>query len=413
MPKMSDTMTEGVIVAWHKKVGDTVKPGDVLAEIETDKAVMEFESFQQGTLLYIGAEKGQAVKVDEIIAILGKPGEDFQGLLQRPAAAAAPAAPPPVAEKKTEPSNGRSPVSTPVAPAEMPAAPAGADAAARLKASPLARRLAAEAGISLQGLRGTGDDGRIIKRDVEQFLAAQPAPAMAVAEADRDMPVSQMRKTIARRLSESMFTAPHFYLTSEISMDRCLADRDELLRLFPEVKISINDIIVKAVALALNRHPAVNASWLTDASGQNVIRYHGQVNIGVAVAVDDGLLVPVVRHADRKGLVQISQEIRALSARAREKKLQPEEMTGNTFTISNLGMMDIEEFTAIINPPDSCILAVGKVKQVPAVVNNEIKVASVMKVTLSCDHRVVDGATGARFLQTVKAYLQHPLSMLA
>ncbi|MCS6916301.1 MAG: pyruvate dehydrogenase complex dihydrolipoamide acetyltransferase [Chitinophagales bacterium] len=417
MPKMSDTMTEGVIVAWHKQVGDTVKPGEVLAEIETDKAVMEFESFQQGTLLHIGAQKGETVKVDAVIAILGKPGEDIQPLLSGLSGAASaqqekksetPAAP----SVSVAPSNGERP-----APTELPAEKATAETpvvSGRVKASPLARRLAAEAGVPLTALRGTGDDGRIIKRDVEHYISTQPVTPVAASggESFRDVPISQMRKTIARRLGESMFTAPHFYLTSEIEMDRCLADREELLRINPDIKISINDIIVKAVAMALTRHPAVNSSWIADAGGQTVIRYYDHVHIGVAVAVDDGLLVPVVRHADRKGLAQISKEIRELSARAREKKLQPDEMAGNTFTVSNLGMLDIDEFTAIINPPDSCILAVGKVKQVPVVADQQVRVASVMKVTLSCDHRVVDGATGARFLQTVKSFLQHPLSML-
>ncbi|MCS6990756.1 MAG: pyruvate dehydrogenase complex dihydrolipoamide acetyltransferase [Chitinophagales bacterium] len=416
MPKMSDTMTEGVIVAWHKKVGDPVKPGDVLAEIETDKAVMEFESFQQGTLLYIGAEQGSTVKVNQVIAILGKPGENIEPLLQELSAA-----PVQTVEKKSEAapaaSDGKGKSSAEVVSTITVAGPPpSVDApTSRIKASPLARKLAAEAGIPLTALRGTGDQGRIIKRDVEDFLAHKPTTAPLVAagtEGFHDVPVSQMRKTIARRLSESMFTAPHFYLTTEINMDRCLADREELLRLQPDMKISINDIIVKAAALALKRHPAVNASWIADAGGQAVIRQYHHVHIGVAVAVDDGLLVPVIRHADLKTLSQISQEIRDRITRARDKKLQPEEMTGNTFTVSNLGMMDIDEFTAIINPPDSCILAVGKVKQTPVVVNNEIKIASVMKVTLSCDHRVVDGATGAKFLQTFKAFLENPLTML-
>lgn len=404
MPKMSDTMSEGVIVAWHKKVGDKIKSGDLLAEIETDKAVMEFESFQEGVLLYIGAQKGESVKVDEVIAVLGKQGEDFSALLS--------------AQSKPA-GNEVAPVKDELIKKQAAAVPVAEVAAVpetgRIKASPLAKKIASESGIAIESVKGSGDDGRIIKRDVEGLLsgaaAAGGVPVIkampSIQESFEEMPVSQMRKAIARRLAESKFSAPHFYLTMEINMDQCVAARESLNRLFPDRKISYNDIIIKAAALALRKHPKVNASWLTDK-----IRYNHHVHIGMAVAVDEGLVVPVIKFADQKSLSQINEEARAFAARAKEKKLQPEEMQGNTFTISNLGMMDIDEFTAIINPPDACILAVGKLRQVPAVVNNEIRIASVLKVTLSCDHRVVDGATGARFLQTIKSSLENPLSML-
>ncbi len=404
MPKMSDTMTEGVIVAWHKKVGDKVKSGELLAEIETDKAVMEFESFQEGVLLYIGPEKGQSVKVDEVIAILGKAGEDYKALLAS--------------------SNGKATaVETTVSEKPAPQAKAAAVPAitepeskesGRIKASPLAKKIASESGVSIDTIKGSGDEGRIVKRDVEKYLStsapAAGAPLSAIPageESFEEIPVSQMRKTIARRLSESKFGAPHFYLTLEINMDRCVAARETLNQQFPDKKISYNDIVIKAAALALKQHPKVNSSWLTDK-----IRYNHHVHIGMAVAVEEGLLVPVIRFADQKSLSQISAEARAFAAKAKEKKLQPDEMQGNTFTISNLGMMDIDAFTAIINPPDACIMAIGKLKKVPAVINEEIRIVSVLTVTLSCDHRVVDGATGARFLQTFKSFLENPLSML-
>ncbi len=413
MPKMSDTMTEGVIVAWHKKVGDTVKPGEVLAEIETDKAVMEFESFQQGTLLYIGAEAGKTVRVNDVIAVLGKPGEDFQALLKE-ALGGDTSTGPGLASSAVREGAGQTVSGEAVAQTTGSATKgSAAEPSGRIKASPLARRMAEKAGVAIQKIVGTGDQGRIVKRDVEQFLM-QSLPVTERAEdgmAYTDVPVSLMRKTIARRLSESMVTAPHFYLTTEILMDRCLADREQMNAGAGDTKISVNDILIKAVAMALLRHPKVNSSWLGDATDRPVIRYHRQVHMGVAVAMEEGLVVPVIRHADRKSLSQISAEMKQLAQRARERKLEPHEMTGSTFTISNLGMMGIDEFTAIINPPEACILAVGRIKPAPIVDKQEVRIASVMKVTLSCDHRVVDGATGAEFLKTVKAYLENPLSM--
>jgi pyruvate dehydrogenase E2 component (dihydrolipoamide acetyltransferase) len=408
MPKMSDTMTEGVIVAWHKKVGDKVKPGDVLAEIETDKAVMEFESFQDGTLLYIGVEKGNAVKVDDVIAVMGKAGEEFQHLLQSNGSAskAANAVAAPEAKEKTETKPPAATEKPMTPPAEI--SPTQGD---RIRVSPLAKKIAGDTNVPLGKIKGTGDEGRIVKRDVEKFLTEKPAatfvPAVSGEERFDEVPVSQMRKTIARRLAESKFSAPHFYLTLEVNMDRCAEARTTINELNAENKISFNDIVIKAVALALKKHPQVNSSWLGDK-----IRINHHVHLGMAVAVSEGLLVPVIRFADQKSLSQINAEAKMLAGKAREKKLQPEEMQGNTFTISNLGMMDIDEFTAIINPPDACILAIGRIAKVAAVINEEIKIASLMKVTLSCDHRVVDGATGARFLQTLKAYLENPLSML-
>jgi pyruvate dehydrogenase E2 component (dihydrolipoamide acetyltransferase) len=406
MPRMSDTMTEGVIVAWHKKVGDKIKSGDLLAEIETDKAVMEFESFQEGTLLYIGAEKGQAVPVDAIIAILGKEGEDYQSLLSN---ATAPASV--TSSKETTASAAPDKVSVP-APADTLAATtvSAAPGNGRVKASPLARKIAKEKGIDITSIKGSGDDGRIIKRDVEALaLSAKAQPAFTLSApvgGYQDVPNSQMRKTIARRLAESKFTAPHFYLKMEINMDNALAARKKLNEI-SEVKISVNELVIKAAALALKKNPKVNCSWMTD-----FIRYYNYVNIGMAVAVEDGLVVPVIRNADLKPLSVIAAEAKSFAQRARERKLQPSDWEGNTFTVSNLGMMDIDEFTAIINPPDACILAIGKTKEVLVMENGNIKATQVMKVTLSCDHRAVDGALGAAFLQSFKAYLENPVTML-
>lgn len=405
MPKMSDTMTEGVIVAWHKKVGDKIKSGDLLAEIETDKAVMEFESFQEGTLLYIGPGKGESVKVDEVIAVLGKEGEDYAALLKQSENGKQETKAGKEKEEVSVKSTGEKQAAKPEA-----EGPAVSDTG-RIKASPLAKKLASESGIAINQIKGSGDEGRIVKRDVEQYLTTAPAaagkPSVSGVESFDEVPVSQMRKTIARRLAESKFTAPHFYLNMEINMDRCVEARNALNLEFPERKISFNDIIIKAAALALKKHPMVNASWLTDK-----IRYNHHVHIGMAVAVEEGLLVPVIKFADQKSLSQISEEARLFAGKAKEKKLQPDEMQGNTFTISNLGMMDIDHFTAIINPPDACILAVGKIKKAPVVINNQVVIGNILHVTLSCDHRVVDGAKGAAFLQTFKAYLQNPLSML-
>ena len=405
MPKLSDTMTEGVVSKWHKKVGDTVKTGDLLADIETDKATMEFESFQDGVLLHIGVEEGKGAPVDSILAILGKAGEDISALLS--GGGAAPAA--------------SSPAPAPAAAAPAPAAPAAAPQAApapqptlasdgRLKASPLARKLAEEKGIDLRSVLGSGDEGRIVKRDVEHHQpAASVGSAMAAlgTESFTEVPVSQMRKTIARRLAESKFTAPHFYLTLEVDMEQAMAAR-EAINQVADVKVSFNDMVVRAAAAALRKHPAINASWLGDR-----IRYNQHVHVGVAMAVEDGLLVPVVRHADQKSLSAIAAEVKAYSAKAKEKKLQPADWEGNTFTISNLGMFGIEAFTAIINPPDACILAVGAIRSVPVVKGGQVVPGQVMKLTLSCDHRVVDGASGAAFLQTLKRLLEQPVTLLA
>jgi pyruvate dehydrogenase E2 component (dihydrolipoamide acetyltransferase) len=401
MPKLSDTMEEGVVSKWHKKVGDKVKSGDLLAEIETDKATMDFESFQDGFLLYIGVEEGKGAPVDSILAILGKEGEEYKSLIN-----AAPASAAPVVESVPE-------VSV-VASIEAPAAVAtsGIINDSRTKASPLAKKIASEKGIDINQVSGSGDGGRIVKRDIENFspAASQAKSAVAYApvgqESYTEENVSQMRKVIARRLAESKFSAPHFYLTIEIDMDNAIAARTSI-NAQGDVKISFNDFVVKASSMALRKHPAINSSWLGDK-----IRRNNHVNIGVAMAVEDGLLVPVVRFADNKSLSQISTEVKDYSAKAKSKKLQPQDWEGNTFTISNLGMYDIEEFTAIINPPDACILAVGSIKQKPVVKNGAVVPGNVMKLTLSCDHRVVDGASGAAFLKTLKEYLEQPVMML-
>ncbi|MBB3054513.1 pyruvate dehydrogenase complex dihydrolipoamide acetyltransferase [Mucilaginibacter gotjawali] len=556
MPKMSDTMTEGVLAKWHKKVGDKVKSGDVMAEIETDKATMDFESYQDGTLLYIGVEEGKAVPVDALIAIIGKEGEDYKALLAGDAASAAPAAeskPTPAAEVATRaaaeekkpaapveakpkvdksgipavvirmpalsdtmtegvinkwnfkvgdkvksddsladvetdkatmevvgyeegtllyigPKEGEAaPVNgiiaivgkegtdiTPLlqdddAPAAKPAdesAPATAEAAAtaeaetdgpsiaddsRVKASPLARKIAKEKGINLNDVKGSAEGGRIIKKDVEEYVpAAKPAAAPAVSapaaapaaaapaaakpapviasytgeEKFTEKPVSQMRKAISRRLSESLFTAPHFYVTMSIDMDQAIAARTRINEVAP-VKISFNDFVLKACAVALKQHPAINSSFLGDK-----IRFNEHVHIGVAVAVDEGLLVPVIKYADGKSLSAISVEVKEFAGKAKSKKLQPNEMEGSTFTISNLGMFGVDEFTAIINTPNACILAVSGIQQIPVVKSGAVVPGNVMKVTLSCDHRVVDGATGAAFLQTLKSMLEEPVRLL-
>jgi pyruvate dehydrogenase E2 component (dihydrolipoamide acetyltransferase) len=411
MPRMSDTMEEGNIVAWLKKVGDPVEPGDVLAEVETDKATMELESFHEGVLLYIGIEQGP-VPVNGLLAIIGQKGEDYKALLQQAESGgngkAAPDAAPAPAEEKAA-----------AAPAPAAAtAPADAGEQGRVKASPLARAMAQESGVDLSLIQGSGGEGgRIVKRDVETFLQQKPAygaPSAAaqtpsgpeVSAGYQEVPVSMMRKTIARRLGESKFSAPHFYLTVEVDMDQAMEARKRINEIAP-TKISFNDLVIKAVTVALRQHPAINSSWLGDR-----IRYNNDIHIGVAVAVEDGLLVPVIRHADQKPLSRINAEVAALAQKAKDKKLQPDEMQGNTFTISNLGMFGIEEFTAIINPPDACILAVGGIIEKPVVKNGQIVVGNRMRVTLSCDHRVVDGATGAKFLQTFSQVLQDPIRML-
>ncbi|MEM9547122.1 MAG: pyruvate dehydrogenase complex dihydrolipoamide acetyltransferase [Bacteroidota bacterium] len=418
MPRLSDTMEEGNIVGWLKAVGDQVEPGDVLAEVETDKATMELESFQSGTLLYIGKESGP-VPVDGIIAIIGEKGEDYESQLKEAEAASAVAPAEelkdaPQAASKTEAAPAPASVSV-AAPVSAPPSSTPSDNGSRVKASPLAKSLAAEAGINIGSIQGSGDGGRIVKRDVEQFIAnggaqAQQASGAPVISLDPevqygDTPVTQMRKVIARRLGESKFTAPHFYLTVEIDMDRAIDARKDLKA--NDIRVSFNDFVVKACAMALRKHPAINSSWMGD-----TIRVHSDINIGVAVAVPDGLLVPVINNADQKSMTYINQEVRTLAGKAKEKKLQPQEMSGNTFTISNLGMFGIEEFTAIINSPDSCILAVGSIIQKPVVKNGQIVVGNMMKVTLSCDHRVVDGATGAQFLQTLKGMLENPIRMI-
>ncbi len=412
MPRMSDTMEEGVIVGWLKKVGDEVEPGDVLAEVETDKATMELESYQDGVLLYIGIEEG-AVPVNGILAVIGEAGEDYKPDLEaaqaKDSTGQSTSAQNGVAQTDTAPAQDNTPVAEVVTP--VAAAPVASDQ--RIKASPLAKSIARDAGVNLAEITGTGDNGRVIKRDVENHLKAAPAPrvatpqvAMTSGDAYEDLPVSQMRKTIARRLGESKFSAPHFYLTIEMDMVAAIEARKRINEM-AEVKISFNDIILKAVAAALQQHPAINSSWLGDR-----IRVNKNINIGVAVAVADGLLVPVIHNANHKTLSQINTEVKTLAGKAKEKKLQPNEMQGNTFTISNLGMFGIEEFTAIINPPDACILAVGGIIEKAVVKDGELAVGKQMKVTLSCDHRVVDGASGARFLNTLKAILEDPIRML-
>lgn len=415
MPKMSDTMTEGVVAKWHKKVGDPVKSGELVAEIETDKATMEFESYQEGVLLYRGVEEGKAAPVDGILAILGKAGEDFKDLLAKenakvvaPIVEAAPAAI--VAKKEVAPLPSvttTSPVTKVVAPTSIISSNDD-----RMKASPLARRLANEKGVDLSKVMGSGNEGRIVKRDIDWFkpgMAVQSNGGFSSAvteESFEEVPVSQMRKTIAKRLAESKFTAPHFYLTIEIDMDNTISARESIIAV-TDSKVSFNDFVIKAVAAALRQHPKINSSWLGDK-----IRINHHVHIGVAVAVEDGLLVPVVRFADSKSLREINSEVKAFAQKAKDKKLQPSDWEGNTFTISNLGMFGIEEFTAIINPPDACILAVGGIQQRPVVKNNQIVPGNVMKVTLSCDHRVVDGVSGSEFLRTVKGLLENPVVLL-
>ncbi len=416
MPKMSDTMTEGVIAVWHKKVGDTVRSGDILADVETDKATMELENFVNGVLLHVGVPQGSSVPVDAIIAIVGKEGEDISGLLSSDQ----------ITEtvdknKQPEPSSMVDGASLATANAPIsgtdnatPAQPTGSHGIGRTKASPLARKMAEERGIDLKSIQGSGDGGRIVRRDLESLThgsgaatsAATPTPTTEGQESFELVSISPMRKTIARRLAESKFTAPHFYLNMEVDMGRAVDSRARLNEV-SGTKISFNDLVVKAVAMALPHHPAVNASWLGDS-----IRYNKHVHLGVAMAVEDGLLVPVVRFANQKSLSQIAQETASLAERARQKKLQPSDWEGNTFTISNLGMFGIESFTAIINPPDACILAVGAIRQEAVVRDGVIAVGHRMKLTLSCDHRVVDGATGAAFLQRLKNLLEEPLRML-
>jgi pyruvate dehydrogenase E2 component (dihydrolipoamide acetyltransferase) len=409
MPKLSDTMKEGVVAEWHKKVGDEVESGDLLAEIETDKATMEFESFQDGFLLYIGVEKGGTAPVDSVLCILGEKGEDYKELLKAEEAAAPAVEEKPTVEVKPEPApapatSAPGPVAAVAPKATAPAPPSGSD---RVVASPLAKKLAEKLGLQLGRIPGSGEGGRVVKRDVENFkMAGATGMPVMTQEKYTEVGVSQMRKVIASRLAESKFSAPHFYLNLSIDMTNAIQARkainDQGL-----YRVSFNDMVVKAAAIALRKHPAVNSSWLEDR-----IRYNEHVHIGVAVAVEDGLLVPVVRFADGKSFAGIGDEVRDFAAKAKSKKLQPEDWEGNTFTISNLGMFGIESFTAIINPPDACILAIGGINEVPVVKDGAVVPGHVMKVCLSCDHRVVDGATGAAFLQDFKNLLENPVLML-
>ncbi len=421
MPQMTDTMTEGTIVKWHKQVGEAVKNGDLLAEIETDKATMDFEAPETGTLLYVGAKEGDAVQAKAPLVIIGEKGADFQALLGGGSTTSP--------QDKQVLTPGTDSPSTRAQEPETQSKEASAtfaDTDERVKISPLAKKMAEEKGVDIHQLKGSGENGRIVKRDIETFTpsaqlaitttpTAQPTTEKtasaktsvpAGSDSFEEVAVSQMRKVIARRLAESMYSAPHFYLTIEINMDKATSAREAMNQYSP-VKLSFNDLVIKACAMALRQHPPINSSWLGDK-----IRYNHHVNIGMAVAVPDGLLVPVIRNADTKSLSQISADAKELGGKAKDKKLQPQEMEGSTFSISNLGMFGIDEFTAIINPPNSCILAVGGIKQTPVVVNGEIKISGIMKVTLSCDHRVVDGATGASFLKTLQGLLEDPMRML-
>ena len=433
MPLLSDTMTEGKIVSWNKKVGDLVKADDVLADVETDKATMEVVGYEEGTLLYVGVEAGSAAKINEIIAIVGKAGTDVSAYVAAEKAGGNTLAvdrnalteSKPAAEQEQQPKTSNpqglaneQPTTNNEQPAEDEKATANGQ---RLKASPLAKKLAADKGIDISKVSGSGDGGRITKKDIDSYVpAAKPQVAESKQtatindqrstingqEGHTDVPLTQMRKTIARRLGESMFAAPHFYLTMEINMDNAITARTQLNELSP-VKISFNDFIIKAAALTLRQHPAVNSSWKGE-----FIRQNHHIHIGSAVATPEGLIVPVIRFADQKTLSQIAGEAKELYGKAKDKKLQPAEFSGNTFTISNLGMMDIEEFTAIINPPDSAILAVGRIKEVVVKKGDGFGVSNVMKLTMSCDHRTVDGTVGAAFLQTLKKYLENPVTML-
>ncbi len=423
MPKMSDTMEEGVLVAWLAEEGDAISSGDIIAQVETDKATMDLEVYDDGVLLKKVIPAGAAVPIGGLIAVLGKAGEDISGLLAGYAGAAG--APVEAATPETPaPSAGDGAVQIAAEDIASDTPPAGDDA--RLKSSPLARRLADEHGITLQQVTGSGPEGRIVKRDVEAAIRHHtPAPGVSpgyrmpttmiempaedVSEAVR---ISQMRKTIARRLAESKFTSPHFYLTVDVDVERAVAARARINKQAEAaggVKISFNDLVTKACALALRVHPAVNASW---GEQEGVIRQHGHAHVAVAVAIDDGLVTPVIRHADRKGLAQIATETRELAKRARDRTLQPEDWEGSTFTTSNLGMYGVEEFTAIINPPNACILAIGAIRDEAVVKEGAVVPGKRMKLTLSSDHRVVDGAVAAAFIGTVRSYLEEPLSML-
>jgi pyruvate dehydrogenase E2 component (dihydrolipoamide acetyltransferase) len=421
MPLLSDTMTEGKIVSWNKKVGDVVKADDVLADVETDKATMEVVGYEEGTLLYIGVEAGKAAKINEIIAIVGKPGTDVSAYVAAEKSGANAAQTSTVAAAAAGAASEEKPA------AEVSGMTSQGESGGRVKASPLAKKLAADKGIDISKINGSGDNGRVTKKDVDAYKEAPAAPkqagqvevkpgdkpAAAVAafkntgeEGYTDVELTQMRKVIARRLGESKFSAPHFYLTMEINMDNAMVARTAMNEVSP-VKISFNDMLIKACAVALRQHPDVNSSWMGD-----FIRQNHHIHIGSALALPEGLIVPVIKFADQKSLSQIAADAKALYAKAKDKKLQPAEFSGNTFTISNLGMMDIDEFTAIINPPDSAILAVGRIKETVVKKGAGFDVTNVMKVTLSCDHRSVDGAVGASFLQTLKKYMENPVTML-
>ncbi|AMR30650.1 pyruvate dehydrogenase [Mucilaginibacter sp. PAMC 26640] len=427
MPLLSDTMTEGTIEKWYFKVGDKVKADDSLADVATDKATMEVVGYEEGTLLYIGVKEGEAAAVNGIIAIVGKEGTDITPLLQDTGSEAAPES----SDSSEKPANAESP-ETAAATSETGTSSTEDDS--RVKASPLARKIAKDKGINLNDVKGSADGGRIIKKDIESFTPAAAKPASAPATAPQEQaaaqpaaapakaavvlptytgeekfserPVTQMRKAISRRLSESLFTAPHFYVTMSIDMDQAMAARVKMNDVAP-VKISFNDFVVKACAVALKQHPVINSSFLGDK-----IRTNEHVHIGVAVAVDEGLLVPVIKYADGKSLSHISQEVKEFAGKAKGKKLQPAEMEGSTFTISNLGMFGVDEFTAIINTPNACILAVSGIQAVPVVKNGAVVPGNIMKVTLSADHRVVDGASAAAFLQTLKSMLEEPVRMM-
>jgi pyruvate dehydrogenase E2 component (dihydrolipoamide acetyltransferase) len=406
MPLLSDTMTEGKIVVWNKQVGDVVKSDDVLADVETDKATMEVMGYADGTLLHIGVPAGSAAKINEIIAIVGKPGTDIQSILNAPTTHS------PASNTASASTNSVAPAITSIAPSV-----ATNHDDSRVKISPLAKKIAQEKGIDFNALSGSGDGGRIIKRDLDNYtphaakastVATPKIPAsISGTESYTDTPLTQMRKIIASRLAESKFTAPHFYLKISVTMDKAMEARKQINEM-AGVKISFNDFIIKASAMALRKHPDVNSSWMGD-----FIRANHHINIGSAIAVEEGLIVPVIKFADQLSLSQIASTASDLYSKARNKKIQPSEFTGNTFTISNLGMMGIDEFTAIINPPDSCILAVGNIIPTPVVENGAVVVRNILKLTLSCDHRVVDGAVGAQFLQTLKTYLENPVTMLA
>ena len=423
MPKMSDTMEEGVIAGWVKKVGDEVKSGDILAEVETDKATMELESYDDGFLLHVGVKDGESVPVDGVIAIIGEKGENIDDILKEVSNEQNNNEAVDAKEEKEEIVDEDDPVEENLELKEEEVKNTDdkiedinidfSNESDRIKASPLAKKLASEKGVDISMVKGSGDGGRIIKEDIENFKHSENIPTKEVKlpeiyskESYEEIPVSQMRKTISKRLAESKFSAPHFYLTMEIDMDNCIEGRNKINET-SDVKISFNDIIIKAAAVSLRKHPMVNASFLTDK-----IRVNNHIHIGVAVAVDEGLLVPVIRFADNKSLSHISTEVRNLAGKAKNKELQPSDWEGNTFTISNLGMFGIDEFTAIINPNDACILAVGGIKNTPVVKNGEIVPGNVMKVTLSCDHRIVDGAIGSAFLKTLKELIEDPIKIL-